>query len=1064
MHHRTHWTADKIEQRIALITPLIHRRRQPLAPWRYRRLDGPDEPAPLAADTPTDDWELVAGDAPWSAWRENVVLHGWFAVPPDWDAAAPLMLHLPLGVSGDFDHPEALVYLDGVPLAGCDRQHHELLLPEHCRAGRRHHLALHGWVGGIWRHDAQPRPHIGSSALVQIDAPTRALVALARVALGVARGTDAVDPARGRLLNALDAAFRLLDLGEPFGERFYASVPAALARLRAGIADCGAPLDVGLVATGHAHIDVAWLWTLGQTRRKVERTFATALRLMDEFPEYHFTQSQPQLYAWLAESQPALLERIRQRVAEGRWEPIGGMWVEADCNLSGAEALARQFVLGRGLFRQLFGAAAESPVLWLPDVFGYAWALPQLIRAAGLEYFFTIKIGWSQYNRLPYDTFWWQGIDGTRVLTHFSTTPEMHPLVTLPMELRQYILDALGRSAPYASTYNAAATPEQVLGTWSNFQQKETHRDLLMAFGFGDGGGGPTRTMLENLRELAAFPAAPRVRQQHVGAFFDGVEREAGATLPTWNGELYLELHRGTYTTQSRNKRANRVSEFLLHDAEWLATLAGTLDAGYRYPAADLQRAWQLVCLNQFHDIIPGSSIREVYVESLAQYAEIASIGRRVRDGALAALAARAPAQLIIANPTGFTQRGLVHWQGAIDPEQRLVDAAGVSIATQAVADGTLLACGALQPLGISGVWLGGHGEPAPYDAVVAGERWLENAFVRVELDGQGDICRIFDKRVQREVLPPGARANQFQAFEDRPLNWDAWDIDIFFDEKLTLAQPARSIRLTEHGPLRATITIERCIGHSCYTQRISLCYDSARIDVQTVIDWRERHTLLKVAFPVDVLAPQATYEIQWGHVARPTHRNTSWDWARFETCAQKWVDLSEDDYGVSIMNDSKYGHDIRDQVMRVSLLRSPTMPDPEADQGEQVFTVAILPHLGPWGDETLAEAYRLNDPPLVATAAGVGDALPPPLLLADRTSVVVETVKRAEDGDGIVVRLFESRRRRGEVRFTAGIALASVEQTNLLEDAGTPIATDGRHFSLTLRPFEIATLRLRPQ
>jgi len=1064
MHHQTHWTAEKIEQRIALITPLIHRRRQPLAPWRYRRLSGPDEPPPLAADTPTDDWELVAGDGAWSAWRETFVMHGWVAVPHGWDATAPLMLHLPLGESGDFDHPEALVYLDGVPLAGCDRQHHELLLPDECRDGQRHHLALHGWIGGIGRQAAQPRPHIGSCALVQIDAPTRALVALARVALGVARSTDSVEPARGRLLNALDAAFRLLDLGEPFGAAFYDSVPPALERLRAGIAAAGAPLDVGIVATGHAHIDVAWLWTLGQTRRKAERTFASTLRLMQEFPEYHFTQSQPQLYAWLAESQPDMLAQIRQRVAEGRWEPIGGMWVEADCNLSGAESLARQFVLGRGLFRQLFGADAESPVLWLPDVFGYAWALPQLIRAAGLEYFFTIKIGWSQYNRLPYDTFWWQGIDGTRVLTHFSTTPELHPLVTLPIELRRYILDALGRTAPYASTYNAQATPEQALGTWSNFQQKETHRDLLMAFGFGDGGGGPTRTMLENLHELAAFPAAPRMRQASVAAFFDGVAREAGATLPTWNGELYLELHRGTYTTQSRNKRANRTSEFLLHDAEWLAALAGTLDASYRYPAADLQRAWQLVCLNQFHDIIPGSSIREVYVESLAQYAEVADLGRRVRDEALAVIAARAPAQLIVANPTGFTQRGLVHWRGTIDPGQCLVDAAGVGVVAQAVADGTVLACGALPPLSISGIWLGEPGEPASLDGVMATERSLENAFVRIELDEQGDICRIVDKRVQREVLPPGARANQFQAFEDRPLNWDAWDIDIFFDEKLTLAQPARSMRVTEHGPLRATITIERCIRQSCYTQRISLCYDSARIDVHTVIDWRERHTLLKVAFPVDVLAPQATYEIQWGHVARPTHRNTSWDWARFETCAQKWVDLSEDDYGVSVLNDSKYGHDIRDQTIRVSLLRSPTLPDPEADQGEHTFTIAILPHLGPWGDETLAEAYRLNDPPLVAAAAGVAGTLPPPLLLADRASVVVETVKQAEDGDGIVVRLFESRRRRGEVRFTAGIALASVEQTNLLEDVGTPIATDGRHFSLTLRPFEIATLRLRPQ
>ena len=402
-------------------------------------------------------------------------------------------------------------------------------------------------------------------AVVLIDQPTRDFVATARVAHGIADNLPDDAPERGMLLNALDGAFKLIDLREPFGDAFYASVPKAYAALQSGIDRAGVPMDVSIVSTGHAHIDVAWKWTLGQTRRKAGRTFHTVLRLMEQFPDYHFTQSQPQLYDYVRQDYPELFAQIGERIADGRWETIGGMWVEADCNLSGPESLARQFLLGRSFFREHYGDV-DSPVLWLPDVFGYAWNLPQLIKEAGLDYFFTIKIGWSQYNRLPYDSFWWQGLDGTKVLTHFSTTPDF---------------------GVYASTYNAAASPKQALGTWTNFQQKELQHELLMAFGYGDGGGGPTREMQENIREMAHFPGAPQMRQASVKEFFQNLERDSGDRLPTWNGELYLELHRGTYTTQSRNKRANRKSEFLLHDAEFAATLASLLSDDYVYPQAE---------------------------------------------------------------------------------------------------------------------------------------------------------------------------------------------------------------------------------------------------------------------------------------------------------------------------------------------------------------------------------------------------------------------------------------------------------------------------------------------
>ena len=456
-------------------------------------------------------WEIVLPFCPWSEWRADFVLRSRFQVPPDWplDPDLELALLLPLGEAGDFSHPEALVYVDGAILSGTDRHHQEVSLRADMQDGEWHSLALHGWTGlGLSGDKIRlDRPFLEACCVAQVHRPLRAFIAKVRVALGIAEALEESHPAKDAILNALDASFNLLDTREPFGEALFASLPGAMQALEDGLALAGPPLDVDLLATGHAHIDVAWLWPLGQTRRKASRTFANVLRLMERDPGFHFTQSQPQLYEFIRQDHPELFNAIQRRIAEGRWEPIGGMWVEADCNLSGAELLARQFLLGRGYFHRHFGPQAESPVLWLPDVFGYAWALPQLIRLAGLKYFFTIKIGWSQYNRLPYDAFWWQGLDGTRVLTHFSTTPD---------------------GGATASTYNAMATPAQALDTWRNFQQKEVRQPLLMSFGYGDGGGGPTWEMIENLNEMQAFPAAPRARQSSVRHFYELLEARGG--------------------------------------------------------------------------------------------------------------------------------------------------------------------------------------------------------------------------------------------------------------------------------------------------------------------------------------------------------------------------------------------------------------------------------------------------------------------------------------------------------------------------------------------------------
>lgn len=1050
MYHRTRWTPKKITQRLKLIEPLAYIKRKTLPAFRYRDLDDALTPPPIETGLDDSSWQQVDAYEYWGSWMQNFILRTTFTVPEEWDKTQPIALYLPLGEAGDFSHPEALAYIDGSAYAACDRHHQEVLLKPEWADGNAHALALHGWtgLGGSTRGDLFTKLYMRQCVVVQIHQPTRDFLALARIALETAQNLDADHPACYGLLNALNEAFITLDTRDPLdSDAFYESVEPAIQVLKSDLEGLEAPMNAVIHATGHAHIDVAWLWTLGQTRRKSERTFHNVIRLMEQFPEYHFTQSQPQVYQFIKEDQPALFEAIKERVAEERWEPIGGMWVEADCNLSGAESLARQFLLGRTYFREHFGKEAESPILWLPDVFGYAWALPQLIRQAGLKYFMTIKIGWSQYNRLPYDTFLWQGIDGSQILTHFSTVKDF--------------------GSEYASTYNAMANAKEALGTWNNFQQKELHRDLLMAYGFGDGGGGPTREMLENIEAMKHFPALPQVKQSSVKEFFESIAPlTESEMMPVWNGELYLEYHRGTYTTQSRNKRANRKSEFLLHDTEFIATYASLL-TNYEYPITAFQEAWRTVCLNQFHDIIPGSSIGPVYEESQEQYAQLTKDVTRLRDEALERVADHLNADLLLVNATSFTQNGLVFVAG--DSSQRFTRD-GQPVSVQEAESGVWLDAGELAPYSVIALQATMDHRPltiAP-PALDTDMVNLENEFIRVEFNSDGDITRIFDKQAQREVLPPNALGNQFQAFEDRPSSWDAWDIEIFYDDKMWLADPASSIEMIEAGELRQTIEIKRRILNSEYTQRISLSHNSPRLDFDTHVIWNERHILLKVAFPVDVLAPLATFEIQWGNVQRSTHRNTSWDWARFETCAQKWADLSEGDYGVSLLNDCKYGHDIHGKVMRLTLLRSPTMPDPTADFGEHQFAYSLYPHAGSWTEGTQREAYLLNDPVLVyqrkeERGKKSGRSLQS-LLSISSPHVIIETVKRAEDGDGIIVRLYESQRKRGPVQLQAGFALEAAWETNLLEENESELIVENDSIHLGLKPYQIMTLRLVPQ
>lgn len=1045
MKHKDRWTPQKIKQRLDLISQLDYRKRHPINPFKYTELGSPDDAPPVAPDLDDSNWQEIPFNSYWGKWMTDFALRTSFEVPSDWDKDAPVSLYLPLGEAGDFSHPETLAYIDGKSYASADRHHHEILLPDSVKDSKSHALALHGWTGlGGWGGGTpNTQLFMKECSVVQIDVPTRELIAVTRVALDVTTQLDDNNPTKGLLYNALDEAFKILDTRHPLGtDAFYETVPAALESLKKGIAEAGEPMDVDIIGVGHAHIDVAWLWTLGQTRRKVGRTFSNVLRLMEQYPDYHFTQSQPQLYKYTEENYPEIFEGIKERVKEGRWETIGGTWVEPDCNAIGSESLARQFLLGRTYFRKHFGDV-DTPVLWLPDTFGYSWALPQLITQAGMKYFITHKMSWNQYNHMPDQILWWQGMDGTKVLTHFLTT----------------VGDYGGDSLPHATTYNGLVNAHEVFGTWNNFRQKEFHNELITAYGYGDGGGGPTREMLENVEQFKNHPASPRVRPGTVREFMDKLDADHGDDLPIWNGEFYLEYHRGTLTSQARTKWNNRKSEFLLHDAEFVAAYAAMV-ADYDYPTETLWEAWELVCLNQFHDILPGSSITPVYEDADKDYAKIRELAESVRDGAIEALAkvVSSDASVIAINPTSFGGDRIGLLAGEVDSLAGAI--------TQATDGGTLVAVTDLAPFSVNALSAGegassdtGLSITQDGDSIV-----MENALIRYTINKDGEISSIYDLEADREVLSDGATGNQLLAFEDRPMNFDAWDIDIYFEDRTENVRDVQSLSIIEEGPVRVGIEVKRNYRSSTLTQKIYLNYNSKRIDFDTAIDWHDSHIFLKAAFPVDILSTTATYEIQWGNVERPTHRNTSWDWAKFETAAQKWGDLSEGNYGVAILNDSKYGYETKHNEIRLSLLKSATEPDPIADQGHHIMTYSLLPHIGDWREGVIEEAYDLNDPIILCAVDG-GDSSDSidSLVSVDAPNVVIETLKQAEDGNGIIVRLYENHRYRGKATISTGFDLAEAYHCNLLEENETGLEITDNSVTLSLRPYQIATLRLIP-
>ena len=904
-------------------------------------------------------------------------------------------------------HSEATLWRDGVPVhglvTGSDVWRPDAILTGNAEAGERIDVRAEiacNTLFGAWDEwqgwDREPEP--GGYELARCEAarfdPEAWDLACDLTVLAdlIAEHELGLDEAWAGVLLA-----RLNEFCNVFSAADRATWQPSAAILRDLLARTNASETHEVSVIGHAHIDTAWLWPIAETYRKCVRTFSSQAAYMDRYPEYRFACSQAQQYAWIRDREPDLWRRIVERVERGQWLPVGGSWIEPDCNLPSGESLVRQFLHGQRFFEAELGR--RSSVFWNPDVFGYNGQLPQIMQIAGISSFLTQKLSWNRFNKPAHSTFVWQGIDGSEVLTHF----------------------------PPADTYNGAATVEELRRSAREFKDHDRSQRSLLLFGHGDGGGGPTPQMLETLRRTGDLQGVPRTVPRDPEEFFELLEADR-AELATVVGELYFEFHRGTYTSQARTKRGNRLAERLLHDAELLATVADRLDLA-AYPADELDALWKLLLVQQFHDIIPGSSIDQVYADAERELAEVAQGATRLRDAALAALAGAGDG-LVAANTVDAARRTVI-----------------------SLPDGPVL----IEALPH------GFGQIAEADDAVTVERTpdgvvLENAALRAELGLDGTLRSLVHRASGREALAgPG---NVLELYEDRPTVFEAWDVDPFHLETRAVCPPASSCEVSGEHPLRAEVTFTRTIGAaSTLRQVVRLDAHARRLEFHCAIDWREDRRFLKVLFPLAVSSSRATYEMQFGVVERPTHYSTSFDLAQYEVPGHRFADLGEHGFGVALLSASTYGWSTFGSQMRMSLLRSPRWPDPTADLGEHEISYAIFPHEGSWQEAGVTREALLFNAPLVTTR---GAAAPRAFLSCDDSNLIIDTVKRAEGDGRLVIRLYEAHGARGTARLRVEIPHGTARVCNALEDPTHELAAeaDGA-IVVPYRPFEIITVAL---
>jgi alpha-mannosidase len=1014
---------------------------QPLSAWKAHIDNLPHGEDPALTDA---DWAPVAASQPWGsapAW-----FRGRVEIPRSlggYDVRGA-RIRLDLRARGDASS-QARIYFNGTLVEiGDDNVQQPILVTENAEPGTRILVAVNFPVptGRVWLETARllidypaSRPDPGL-----LGAEIRS--AYTMIAL-VPQGSE-------ERKHQLDAAVKAIDLAaldrgdEPSFEN---SLRAAQDKLQ--------PLgewakQFTIRATGHSHIDMAWLWPWTETVEVVRNTFGSVLQMMRQYPDLYYAQSSAAAFMWMEEKYPALFREIQERVKEGRWEIVGGMWVEPDLNLPSGESIVRQVLLGKRYFQQKFGV--DVKIGWNPDTFGFTWQIPQIYKRSGIDYFITRKLGGNDTTKFPYKLFWWEAPDGSRVLSYFP--------------------QAMGTSFdPVRGSYDMG-----------EYRQAAGLSEIMLLYGVGDHGGGPTRAMLDEAMRWKNTPNIfPTLAFGPAQTFFDDVMKSPlHEKLPVWRGELYYQFHRGVYTTQAETKKRMRQSEELLLNAEKFSSLA-MLD-GQAYPQAELESDWQNVLFDQFHDILPGSGIAVNYLDAARALNEVSLSGHKILAQSLDALAARINTQgagvpVVLFNPLSWKRNEPVEVQvqfPSAATEVVVRDSTGAALPSEVISRNLVthtlkvrLLAKAVPAMGYTVVHVVPVQKPVNLiTALKASADGMENEFLRVKVDPHtGCITSLVNKQDGREELAPGACANLLQTFVDTPKCCDAWNIDSNFEDHMWNLMEAEEVNLIENTAVRAVIRVKKKFQSSSFLQDITMYPGVPRLDVRMQVDWHERHILLKVAFPVSVESKLATYEIPYGSIQRPTTRNTPEERAMFEVPAQRWGDLSDAQHGLSILNDCKYGYDAKGNVIRLSLLRSPTSPDPDADQGFHEFTYALYPHAGDWkAGETERRGYELNFPLIPLTSIPHEGVMPVSrsMVEIEPANVILTVVKKAEDDNALVLRFFEFEGRTANVRLRFPQAARQAAQVNLMEkqDALLPLTESGLATILTVHPYEIVTIK----
>ena len=947
-------------------------------------------------------------------WGEKPEEHRWFykkvVIPEELKGKDVEFYAAVCGPDDSSWDPQFIVYLNGKEIRGLDSKHRYLKLDGNADSYDIHLYAFSRPLGQRCAFYAQ---------LCVFDRDVEALYYNIKNPYDVMDYLQTDSKEYNNIMYRLNDAISLINWIDPASKEFSDSVKAANKFMEDEFYGkvCGdTPINVSCI--GHTHIDVAWRWTLDQTREKVQRTFGSVIEMMKKYPDYKFMTSQPQLLKYLKEEAPEMYEEIKRLVKEKRVELEGSMWLEADCNLSSGESLVRQILFGKRFFKDEFGV--DNKVVWLPDVFGYSAAMPQIMKKSGVDKFVTQKIGWNEFNRMPYDMFMWKGIDGTEIFTYFLTATE----AKRQGELRH-------------PTYTPRLDAKFLQGSWDRFEPKALNDETIVTFGHGDGGGGPEDSYLENFARLKhGIPGCPKAKMEFAGDFLERVKKKAenNPRLPKWVGELYLEFHRGTYTSQAFNKRSNRKSELLYQNTEAVNAAAMKL-LGTEYPQQLLNEGWECILLNQFHDIIPGSSIHSVYEQCHKDYAKILENGAKMEETAYNAILANIGTQggTAVFNQNSFVSDGFVNHNG--------------------------------KTYRVNGIpakgWKVLNLSEQKSDYKLDGTH-LETSNYIVDFDEHYNIVRLYDKLNDREVLREGGKGNYIKAYEDFPYEYDAWEISKYYTEKAYDIDDVSAVEFLDKGA-RFGFEITRKFYKSVIKQKIYFYDGSNRIDFDTYADWHQEHLMLKACFDVDVNADKATFDIQFGSVERPVHKNTTWESAKFEVCAHKFIDYADYGYGVSLLNDCKYGHNIEDGTMKLSMFKCATHPDPDADKGEHFFTYSLLPHAGNFKESgTIKEAYELNCP-LKAFEIGRQDGKLPEeysFISCDSDNFIVETVKKAEADNSVIVRGYESFNKRTAVTLTAGFDAKKAYICDMLENITEEIPVVDNKVKFTAKPFEIITVK----